>query len=217
MLICSTYSIFTFYIGVVDLLKTSNWSLKWWLRRLVAESRYSYFIGNGQPLEEISTFSFTFSDTLLAILEIFTSLFRTLAGYYGDLCILINVLTLYIPVLSFTNVIYSQVGEASTIVNKIGKKHKKSVLLRRDLQHYIRQDVNEKIKLFKEVATLSELIGNSVGGLILPFLIEAVSFYSNSFHETLVAETFGLKLRRTFYFTEASIIIWLSADVIRKV
>lgn len=217
-MICSTYSILTFYIGVVDLFKTSNWSLEWWLRRLVAESRYSYFIGNGtQPLEEISTFSLTFSDTLFAILEIFTSFFRTFAGYYGDLCILMNLLTLYIPVLSFTNVIYSQVMEASTIVNKIGKKHKKSVLLRRDLQHYIRQDVNEKIKLFKEVATLSELIGNSMGGLVLPFLVEAVSFYSNSFHETLVAETFGLKLRRTFYFTEASIIIWLSADVIRKV
>lgn len=157
--------------------------------------------------------SFTAQNILLAVMENCSLQFRLFVSYFGDLSLLMSVLSLYLPLAQFTSMIYA---ETMVIVkNKSGGNN--FTMVQSDLSRYVKKEVEDKIDRFLALKTLSKLIGNAVGELIVPFFVEALFYYSRSFHTLILSHDSGKRYRLLFHFVTTLIIILISAEIIRKV
>lgn len=208
-------------------LRPSHLTPSWWGRRLVAEARYAFFLSNETNLdyapspEEISSL-----DIFLAIITGCTFQCRFIAGYFVDVGILLCVLSLWAPVTGFAVSIRSQLKARGREDNEFSDNETKGSSppsqpppLSHQADH-IREELNRQetvMTQYKALKRLTELISQSCGATILPFISEAVFGYAIFFEDVLITRNMIHRIVLIcFYFCAVNILIF-SADVCRKV
>ncbi|CAL8093103.1 unnamed protein product [Orchesella dallaii] len=207
---CAAYTILSIVRMILgsSFLSIWDWSPSWWFRRLVGEAHYTFFLVNGTSrnnspdLSQISS-----GDTFLAIIQALIMQSRFITGFFVDLAILVNVLSLWAPASGFTNKICSQIS----II------HEKDGDLPFDLGASTKTELNYVLKQFEALKTLSTLIGEALGDAILPFIGEALFYYAIYFDDLLMTPDYVNRLVLIFFYCSAICILLFSAEVVRKI
>ncbi len=209
-------------------LRPSHLTPSWWGRRLVAEARYAFFLANETNIDyapepdEISSL-----DIFLAIITGCTFHCRFIAGYFVDVGILLCVLSLWAPVTGFAVNIRSQLKARGRMDNQFSNNETKQssppTSQPPPLSHqadHLREELNRQetvMTQYKALKRLTELISQSCGATILPFISEAVFGYAIFFEDVLITTNVIHRIVLIcFYFCAVNILIF-SADVCRKV
>lgn len=166
----------------------STWQLtpEWWLRQLVSLARYTVFQGPEPTLNKAPELSeIVWIDYILAILTGCGLFQRYILGLFCDLCILSNVLTLWVVVNSFAQ----SISKTS--------------------------DANWKVvySQYKTIRTISQTINRALGNLVTGFMAEAIIFYSINLDRTLVTQDVFRKMHMAYYYLNTFSILFLSANI----
>ncbi len=169
------------------------------------------------------------SQTLIAIPSLMGFIMRHVLGSYGDLFLLMAVLTLWTATKSFALILECSPHEEylmSVFMSKV-----QVITLSRHPNYKCtgllaagRETKWGKVKNYlKSLKILSKLINQVFGSNVTIFLLEAVVYYATSFDQVFIEshrvdggsghQEYGAMIRLIFYFTSACIILLLSADV----
>lgn len=152
-------------------------------------------------------------DIALVLVYLISQQFNIFTSYFADLAILTHVLSIYLPLYTFASEVYTEVMHSI----KESYKSPGEESLCRDVCHLIRRGLESRLKRFQALVKLSELVGNAVGQMVFPFILETMFYFSRSFHVLWTTQDITQRYRQLFQFGTALVIVILSAEIVRKV
>ncbi len=94
-----------------DIWKISDWSINWLLGRILAVTRYTYFVdGNVEATTEINLTSLSVGNATLLVVGSYGLFVRLVMAGYPNICFICVTLTLWIAVKSFSNLLTYESG-----------------------------------------------------------------------------------------------------------
>lgn len=216
IIFCGAYAVLSFlrlFFGH-GFINCWDWSPEWLSRRLVADARSSFFIDvpkniSSAPLcEEISS-----TDIFLTVVNVISIQVRFITGFFVDLFILIHVMTLWAPVSGFNNLMYSQISNCAKGYLTAGETPRQTGHQRKILEMEVALGLNQ----FDALKTLSYLIEEAIGDVILPYFLEALFYYALFFESFIFTRDIVKRLVLTFFYTSALCILTFSSEIVKKV
>lgn len=165
-------------------------SVMWWVQKMEQAGRYNFFLTE----RNTTKLGCNIGTGLIAIPALAGFIFRNVAGSFGDLFLLMGVLTLWTSAKDFNE----------ALKEKVGKMEAKWEMV----------EMN-----WRRLQMLTKLINKAYGSNVTVFIAEVVVYYAISFNQVFIegtgsiGEELSAMIRLVLYFGSACFILLLAADV----
>ncbi len=176
----------------MDIAQIEEFNLDAWTRSMLADAKFTFFIG---PLSEVTSInSLSFSDYLFAILFALVKVLRQIHGYHGEIFLFCVILTLWMRSFAF----YKQV--------KICNTDKFFPL--KSIDHF--RNLHQEYTALKQ---FSSLVNQVISFQMLLYIITSVLYFSSNLDGLIITSNLIFKIRAVSFHIHATIIYLIAADI----